>query len=81
MSSSIADLAALIYRFIADHGPLTASDVAKALGRDGRQVSNAMARLLDAQRLVVAGVTPDDEPLYAVAVAQAETDDQEGREG
>ena len=81
MPSSSDDLATLVYRFIADHGPLTASDMAVALGRDGRQVSKAMARLLDAQRLVVAGVTPDGQPLYAVAVAQAETDDQEGREG
>jgi predicted transcriptional regulator len=80
MSSSIADLAALIYRFIADHGPQTATAVARALGRDGRQVSNAMARLLDAQRLVVVGVTPDDEPLYAVAVERAQTD-QAGRAG
>jgi len=54
--------------------------VAKALGRDGRQVSNAMARLLDAQRLVVAGVTPDDAPLYAVAVERAETDREGGQE-
>ena len=67
MPSSIDDLATLVYRFIADHGPVTAPAAAKALGRDGRRVSNAMARLLDAQRLVVVGVTPDDEPLYAVA--------------
>jgi hypothetical protein len=78
--SSLDDLATLVHRFIADHGPLTAPAVAKALGRDGRQVSNAMARLLDAQRLVVAGVTPDDEPLYAAAAERADTD-QAGRAG
>lgn len=61
------DIAAVVLRFLADHGPLTAADVAKGLGADGAQVAAAMALLLDARWLVVAGVTPEDEPLYGVS--------------
>ncbi len=67
MPVSVDGLATQVYRFIADYGPVSASAVATALGYDARRVSNAMARLLDAQRLVVAGVSPADEPLYVVA--------------
>jgi hypothetical protein len=69
------DLAALVYRFIADYGPLTASAVAEALGRDERRVGYALARLLDTRRLVVAGVTPAGAPRYAAAVRGEEERD------
>ena len=69
MPDSLNDLAEVIYRVVADHGRLPATAVARLIGQDARRVSNAMARLLDAQRLKVVGVTPDDEPLYAAAGA------------
>jgi hypothetical protein len=67
MPDSLDALAEVIYRVVADYGPMTAPAVARVLGEDARRVSNAMARLLAARRLVVAGVTPADEPLYVVA--------------
>ena len=63
------DFEVLTYRFIADYGPLTAAALVAALGEDAERVSATMARLLDAHRLVVTGVTPESEPLYAVAPA------------
>ncbi len=61
------DLEALVYRYIAVYGPATAADIAGRPGADPARVGAAMARLLDAQRIVVVIVTLDGEPLYAVA--------------
>jgi hypothetical protein len=67
MDPADEDLTTLIERFVADYGPVSVTGIVAALGYEARRISEAMALLLDARRLVVAGVSPEDEPLYAVA--------------
>ena len=72
------DLAALVYRFIADYGPLTAPTVAEAFGRDERRVGDAITQLLVARLVVVADVTPAGAPRDGAAVRGEEADDDGG---
>ena len=62
-------LEAVVSRYIAAYGPITAADIVDRLGANPERVGEAMARLLDAHEIVVAFVTLDGEPLYAVAAA------------
>lgn len=63
------ELESLIYRYLAEYGPSTAAAIIAGLGGDAERISETMARLLDAHRLMVAGMTRNGDPLYDVAIA------------
>ena len=60
---------AAVYRYILEHGPTTLAAIVRGSGTDTNLVSAIIARLLDTHFVIVAGVSSDDEPLYAVAPA------------
>ncbi len=60
----------IVFRYIMDHAPVTATAIAAGLALDTAMVGRAIATLLDTGRLIgVAGHDPDGAPRYTTLQA------------